>query len=429
MSPKHKYTLFSMMKDEGHSLLEWVAYHHMIGFDNIAVYTNDCSDGTDAMLRRLQEMGYCQHFENDVPEGGKPQPNALKLAHKNPEIQDSEWIMVMDADEFVSIKCGDNTLSALMSEVPKDAWAIAMTWRFFGSNEIVEWNPGLVSESYTLGAPDDFRKGWGVKTMFRPANDVKFGIHRPKVKGGDKNAVAIAAMLERRWVNGSGVDMPREFNLSGWRSTRPTIGRDLVELNHYAVKSYESYLLRRVRGNVNNKVGKYGAEYFAIFDRNERPHMNVHDLAPRTRAVLEKFREDKVLRDLEETALAFHANRVNTLRETGEYDPWIKELREAGQTSVDELQEVLFFHHLPKEWQDKVKAMQASGIPDKEIAALVNGTKTARKTERRAAMAAAAATVGGPEVNVTTHGDETVEDASERHAKALAATKSARKQG
>ena len=242
MAPTHTYTLLSMMKDEGHSLIEWVAYHHMIGFDNICVYTNDCEDGTDEMLIRLQEMGYAKHFRNEIPEGGKPQPNALRLARTNQDILDSAWIMVMDADEFVSVKTGDKTLHALMREIPEDTWAIAMTWQFFGSGDILDWHPGLVSESYTKCAPTKFRKGWGVKTMFRPSPDVAFGIHRPKVKGGDKNPEAISAMLNRRWVNGSGKDMPKEFNLSGWRSTSPTIGRDLVELNHYAVKSYEAYL-------------------------------------------------------------------------------------------------------------------------------------------------------------------------------------------
>ena len=82
--PKHRYTILSMMKDEGHCLLEWVAYHHLIGFDNICVYTNNCQDGTDDMLIRLQEMGYCQHFRNEVPKGKKPQPHALWLAGKNP---------------------------------------------------------------------------------------------------------------------------------------------------------------------------------------------------------------------------------------------------------------------------------------------------------------------------------------------------------
>lgn len=42
-----------MMKDEGHSLVEWVAYHKHASFDNICVYINNCGDGTAAMLMRL----------------------------------------------------------------------------------------------------------------------------------------------------------------------------------------------------------------------------------------------------------------------------------------------------------------------------------------------------------------------------------------
>ncbi|MEL6701475.1 MAG: glycosyltransferase family 2 protein, partial [Pseudomonadota bacterium] len=268
-------------------------------------------------------------------------------------------------------------------------WAVAMTWLFFGSNDVLDWNPGLVSETYTMSAPPAFRKGWGVKTMFRPAGDIKFGIHRPKVKGGDSNPEAIAAMLERKWVNGSGAEMPKEFNLSGWRSTRPTIGRELVELNHYAVKSYEAYLLRRVRGNVNNKVGKYNAEYFAIFDRNEQAELNVHNMADRTRAAMAELRKDDKLRKLEEKALEYHAGRVQMLRDSGEYEEWVQQLREAGKHTVDNLNEVLFTHHLPKAWQEKIKEMQAAGIPNKEIAKVVAGSKLARKADRREAMAKA----------------------------------------
>ena len=49
------------------------------------------------------------------------------------------------------------------------------------------------------------------------------------------------------------------------------MGYDWLQVNHYAVKSVESYALRRLRGNVNNKVGKYGADYWALQDRNEVP--------------------------------------------------------------------------------------------------------------------------------------------------------------
>ena len=35
----------------------------------------------------LEEMGQCRHFRNDVPEGRKPQPNALSLAEKKFEVE------------------------------------------------------------------------------------------------------------------------------------------------------------------------------------------------------------------------------------------------------------------------------------------------------------------------------------------------------
>ncbi|MCB1331900.1 MAG: glycosyltransferase family 2 protein, partial [Maritimibacter sp.] len=37
------------MKDEAPYILEWIAYHRMIGVDNFLIYTNGCSDGTDAL--------------------------------------------------------------------------------------------------------------------------------------------------------------------------------------------------------------------------------------------------------------------------------------------------------------------------------------------------------------------------------------------
>ncbi|KAA9009325.1 glycosyltransferase family 2 protein [Histidinibacterium aquaticum] len=386
MSPRHRYTILSMMKDEGHSLVEWVAYHRHIGFDNIVVYTNDCSDGTDAMLERLQEMGWVQHFRNEVPEGKKPQPNALTLAGDNPEVTDSEWILVMDADEFLSIKCGRGWITDLVERIPPEAQAMAITWRFFGSSGLTEWNPGLVIENYTKGAPDKFKKGWGVKTLFRPYRDMKFGIHRPSIRKAKQDPANAKFLFEQLWVNGSGEPMPDEFSLSGWRSTKPTLGYKLAEMNHYAVKSYESYLLRRLRGNVNNKEDKYNAAYFALFDRNELEATNALRHAKPVKKKMAKILSDPVMRKLQDEALAYHAARVERLRATGEYDRWLAELKDASETSIDELDEVLFIQHLPKKWQEKVKELQAQGVPDKTIARMIASTQTAKKGETRSAL-------------------------------------------
>ena len=390
MAPKHTYTIMSMMKDEGHSLVEWVAYHTHIGFDNICVYTNNCGDGTDDMLIRLEELGWVKHFRNDVPEGRKPQPNALTLGTQNPDVMDSEWILVMDADEFLSIKCGRGRISDLVERIPDEAQAMAITWRFFGSSGQTDWNPGLVIESYTHGAPDKFKKGWGVKTLFRPYRDIKLGIHRPSIKKAKQDPANAKLMFDQVWVNGSGERMPDEFSLSGWRSTKPTLGYKLAELNHYAVKSYEAYLLRRVRGNVNNKEDKYNAAYFALFDRNEEEAINALRHVRGTKKKMAQILSDPTMRKLQDEALAFHAARVDKLRSTGEYDHWIEELKEASKVSIKELDEVLFIQHLPKKWQEKVKELQAQGVPDKTIAKMIAQTQTAKKGETRAELMAAA---------------------------------------
>jgi len=88
--------------------------------------------------------------------------------------------------------------------------------------------------------------------------------------------------------------------------------------------------------------------------------------------------------------LAFHQNRVKILRDGGEYDHWLAELKEASKVPIDGLDEVLFVQHLPKDWQDKVKELQAQGVPDKQIAKMISQTQTAKKGETRQELLRAA---------------------------------------
>ena len=390
MARRARYTILSMMKDEGHGLLEWVAYHRHIGFDTLCVYTNDCSDGTDAMLMRLEELGEVRHFRNDVPAGRKPQPHALRLAGANPAVTDSDWIVALDADEFVSIKVGRGWVDNLVAAVPEGTDAIALTWRFFGSNGLTDWNPGLVTESYTRAAPDDFRRGWGVKTMFRPFEHMKFGIHRPSIHKARALPERAGTLLAQTWVNGSGAPMPQDFALSGWRSTRPTLGYALAEINHYAVKSREAYLLRRLRGNVNNKPDKYDASYFALFDRNEIEAPNVRRHLPAVRRRMERYLADPEIERLQRGAMAYHRAQVERLRADPAWTAWLAELERAAAVPFDRLDEVLFTQHLPKEWQSRIADLRAQGVPARDLALMIAQSGTATKGETRASLRAAA---------------------------------------
>ena len=93
-SPHGRITAVSMMKDEGPFVLEWIAHHLAVGFTDIVVYTNDCSDGTDTMLMRLEDLGLAYHRVNRIPEGLRPQPSAINYAQDEELVGDSDWVMV-----------------------------------------------------------------------------------------------------------------------------------------------------------------------------------------------------------------------------------------------------------------------------------------------------------------------------------------------
>lgn len=393
-----RYTLVTMMKDEGPYLLEWLAYHRLIGFDRIWVYSNDCRDGTDAMLDRLQAMGLLRHLRNVVPEGRKPQPHALTQAGKRKGLADTEWLVVMDADEFVHVTCGDGHLDDLVAALPEGTQAVSLTWRIMGSNGHTVWNPGPVIESYTRGAPDDWRRGWGVKTLFRPFEDMKLGIHRPTVKGAKRDDAQMAALQGLYWVNGSGQPMPPSFIKDGWRNSTASLGRELGEVAHFATRSVESFFLRRDRGNVNLKPDKYDSTYFAVFDRNETPQEGLtRHLGPVMKQVAAWLKDD-VLGPLATAATAWHDARVDTLLRDPDGKAFLARLYEAAGTSIADLDKLVYTQALTEHGRSVVADRRAKGIPEEMIAQGV-AKELARlerdRDAREAAELAALRTPGG----------------------------------
>jgi hypothetical protein len=370
-APRARFSILTMMKDEGPRLLEWLAYHRLIGFDAVWIYSNDCRDGSDAMLDRLGEMGLCRHLRNPVPPDKKPQPNALRLAERNPEILATEWLMVADADEFVHIKPGHGRLPDLVAACPAGCDGVAITWRSMGSSGKIDWSSDPVLTQFTHGAPDGFRSGWGVKTLFRPFANLKLGIHRPYVRGAKQHPERLETLLSRQWVNGSGRPMPPSFKAKGWRSSAATLGYDLAEVAHFAVQSHEAYLLRGDRGNVNLKQGKYDATYFAVFDRNENHLPALSRWSDMVAALVADWRQDRTLDALADASIAWHRQRLDELRGTPEFTTRSAALRRAAAVPYTALDQLLFEQPLPPGYRRMLAEKRGMGVPDAALAAMV----------------------------------------------------------
>ncbi len=111
------HVIMTTMKNEGPFLLEWIAHNLTIGFTGFVVFTNNCDDGTDLMVQRLEELGYCSHRPNDVSDGSPPQHKALRRATAHPWVKEADWLMCLDVDEFVNLREGLTTLNQMMDKI------------------------------------------------------------------------------------------------------------------------------------------------------------------------------------------------------------------------------------------------------------------------------------------------------------------------
>ncbi len=336
ISPHGQITAVSMMKDEGPFVIEWIAHHLAVGFTDLVVFTNDCSDGTDDMLIRLEELGLCHHRRNVIAPGLRPQPSALNYAQEEPVVQGSDWVMVFDADEFVSIRYGDGRLDPMISAAAEQgANGIVVTWRIFGSGGVVDWSRAPVTEQYLMAAPQNWNKGWGVKTLFTfSAEHWKLGIHRPKMK---TKWIKTGFPDQVKWLNGSGAEMEDYFKFRGWRSITRTVGYDWVQLNHYAVKSVDSYAIRKMRGNVNNKSDKYNGDYWSLQDRNEVRDDTMLRYTEARNQIMAQLLSDPELYRLHHAALARAEGRLAELRGTEGYQQLKSDLAKASEIPIGQI--------------------------------------------------------------------------------------------
>ncbi|WP_341365890.1 glycosyltransferase family 2 protein [Yoonia sp. BS5-3] len=308
--------IVTTMKNEGPFILEWLAYHRAIGFDDILVYTNDCDDGTDVMLELLMRKGFVQHRVNQFRKMDlKPQHAALQMAEDEPLIQQAKWVTCIDVDEYVNIKTGDGTLDALFAAVP-DANMIAMTWRLFGNADVHDFTDEPITRQFLHCAPELARKphqAWGFKTLF--ANNgifKKLGVHRPK-------GLNPQLWEDIHWVNGSGVPLPRDMFRNGWRSTTETYGYDLVQLNHYAVRSAESFLVKRDRGRVNHVDRDQGLSYWFRMNHNVMQDRSIQSRLPMMQAQLNRLMDDPEIAAAHAHAVACHRAKITALRQATNY--------------------------------------------------------------------------------------------------------------
>lgn len=241
--------LIATVKNEGPFLIEWVAWHRLIGFDDIIVAQNDSDDLTTEILLCLQSIGAIHFIENSDARGAlvptNHQGRAYYRATAHPVYAAADWAMTLDGDEFVAITTGTGQVKDLIKELGADADQIHIHWSSIGSGGLTAFEDVLVTTRFTQtderGKIERFSNLF--KTLYRTAAFNQAGVHRPHPANLDPE----------RAVTASGTRIARE-DMSPSGSKDPG-GQKFARVFHYRIRDAESFVLAKTRGRPSQNSG------------------------------------------------------------------------------------------------------------------------------------------------------------------------------
>lgn len=308
-----RITAVTCVKNEGPFLLEWIAFNRLIGVTDFLFYSNDCTDGTAELLDALAARGMLTHLPNPA-QGRNYQMEALKDAAHQPLVQEADWIWVADVDEFLNIHVGDHRIPALI-EACKDPKAISISFQFFANDGIEGFVDAPVISQFTHSHNPDIwcaETAIEVKSLVRQDFPLKyFGAHRPFFK---KN---LPPRRYPRWSDGSGRDVPHKFLVAdNPRRIRkfPAKGcRDFATLNHYALRSLDSYLVKNDRGDVNREHRAFDDSYWRERNDPAFEDLSIQRYLPELTAALEVLKADHEIAERHANCVRLHCEKRDAL--------------------------------------------------------------------------------------------------------------------
>lgn len=266
-----KLFIAAIVKNELDALLEWIAYHRVLGVNGFIIADNGSNDGTRELLGSLAKLGIVTVIDYPTVGAQKPQLPAYEKILRTCS-RDVDLLAFIDADEFLLPLEQEQLIPALQGWFADDSVsAVALNWSNFGSNGEIFAEEGLVIERFTKRAPQTFNVNHNFKSIVRPARTERFfNPHYARLRYG-------------RYIDVQGNDLvlhPKHGN-----GVSAEVIWNGVRVNHYAVKSLEEFLLgKHLRGSAATVNRVKHKAYFKAHDRNDETCLLAAALAPRVKA-------------------------------------------------------------------------------------------------------------------------------------------------
>lgn len=259
-----KFLVFAGMRNEGAFLIEWLCWYRMLGFD-VLIGINDCTDHSPALLTRFRDEGWLTVFEHFPREGQSPKGNAHKVMRDQPQVAETDWLLICDVDEFLVLHRGDGTIGSYMDEVGRDFMGLAFHWKCFGNSGWKRYHDGLVHRQFRRCGASGITPNIMFKTLFKhPLRFERYSDHSPHQFDGDWHAP------ENRIVDCEGRVIERFLTAPHpVRYSEPEqITHVTAQMNHYVIRSDESFDLKRGTPSATAQKDRYTDTFYKGKNKN-----------------------------------------------------------------------------------------------------------------------------------------------------------------
>jgi hypothetical protein len=246
-----KLAIASIQRNRNPWIVEWLAFHLLVGFNRFYLYCHKCDDGMqDTLLKLAQHYPVTLHA---VESDDKPQLMAYQHAWNNYNGA-VDWMAFIDGDEFLFPPRHASMAQALADYEGRQLSALAAYWICYGSSGHVDEPAGLVMENFRRHSAPSFEANRHFKSI---------------VRGGQQ----VACVGSHLFATPHGTYDEQDRLLIQPRLNDPALApsHERFRINHYVTQSYSYF--KQVKQHIG--AADRGAdivrpdEWFHGHDRNE----------------------------------------------------------------------------------------------------------------------------------------------------------------
>jgi len=116
--------------------------------------------------------------------------------------------------------------------------------------------------------------------------------------------------------------------INGERTANPPLFTH-AQVNHYALRSMDSFLVKRARGRANHSHHVLGMEYWERFNLNDEKDSSIDRYKTKVTKLAKELKSDPVLKDLHARAVDWHTRKAASLKMDPDMDELVNGLKAA----------------------------------------------------------------------------------------------------